>query len=200
MFLACLCLGWRLPRSCKCAKGWTYIAIIFKVKSYIFWDAIILCISKWLVINFLILIWNCLTILSLQCVFISHTVLFFLRHDDVQLLEKMKTMVIFIERTLDNKVIYLFCPSFMKSLFILLPPWFLCKILLMLQGFSFGSLVPYGGGWCGDVKLLLYLICWFLFFILIQEVIQLSFYSQPDGHVTGKGSFQSSILVPGYAY
>ncbi|KNA22818.1 hypothetical protein SOVF_030530 [Spinacia oleracea] len=60
------------------------------------------------------------------------TLQLYLRHDDVQLLEKMKTMVIFIERTLDNK-----------------------------------------------------------------EVIQLSFYSQPDGHVTGKGSFQSSILVPG---
>ncbi|XP_021765110.1 tripeptidyl-peptidase 2-like [Chenopodium quinoa] len=60
------------------------------------------------------------------------TLQLFLRHDNVQLLEKMKTLVIFIERTLESK-----------------------------------------------------------------EVIQLSFYSQPDGHVTGNDKFQSSILVPG---
>ncbi|KAL2920688.1 Tripeptidyl-peptidase 2 [Bienertia sinuspersici] len=60
------------------------------------------------------------------------TLQLFLRHDNMQLLEKMKNLVIFIERTLEDK-----------------------------------------------------------------EVIQLSFYSQPDGHVIGNGSFQSSILVPG---
>ncbi|XP_057527935.1 tripeptidyl-peptidase 2 isoform X1 [Amaranthus tricolor] len=60
------------------------------------------------------------------------TLQLYLRHDNVQLLEKMKTLVIFIEKTLENK-----------------------------------------------------------------EVIQLSFYSQPDGHVVGNSNFQSSILVPG---
>ncbi|KMT16382.1 hypothetical protein BVRB_3g055270 [Beta vulgaris subsp. vulgaris] len=60
------------------------------------------------------------------------TLQLYLRHDNMQILEKMKTLVIFIEKSLEAK-----------------------------------------------------------------EVIQLSFYSQPDGHVTGNGSFQSSILVPG---
>jgi hypothetical protein len=34
---------------------------------------------------------------------------------------------------------------------------------------------------------------------LIQDVVRLSFFSQPDGPVTGSGSFKSSVLVPGYA-
>ncbi|XP_074282195.1 tripeptidyl-peptidase 2 [Silene latifolia] len=60
------------------------------------------------------------------------TLQLYLRHDDMQLLEKTKTLVIFIERTLEDK-----------------------------------------------------------------EVVRLSFYSQPDGHMTGNGSFKSSVLVPG---
>ncbi|KAH9603507.1 hypothetical protein KSS87_010023 [Heliosperma pusillum] len=60
------------------------------------------------------------------------TLQLYLRHDDMQLLEKTKTLVIFIDRTLEDK-----------------------------------------------------------------EVVRLSFYSQPDGHMTGNGSFKSSVLVPG---
>ncbi|KAK9724622.1 hypothetical protein RND81_05G087400 [Saponaria officinalis] len=60
------------------------------------------------------------------------TLQLYLRHDNMQLLEKMKTLVIFIERNLENK-----------------------------------------------------------------DIVKLSFYSQPDGHMTGNGSFKSSVLVPG---
>lgn len=35
-------------------------------------------------------------------------------------------------------------------------------------------------------------------YFIIQEVMRLSFYSQPDGPVMGNGSFNSSLLVPGY--
>lgn len=34
--------------------------------------------------------------------------------------------------------------------------------------------------------------------ILLQDFIQLSFYSEPDGPTVGNGTFKSSILVPGY--
>ncbi|KAI9384993.1 hypothetical protein POPTR_012G142200v4 [Populus trichocarpa] len=56
----------------------------------------------------------------------------YLRHDNVQYLEKMKQLVLFIERNLDGK-----------------------------------------------------------------EVIQLNFFSEPDGPVMGNGAFKSSVLVPG---
>ncbi|KAK7270859.1 hypothetical protein RJT34_26343 [Clitoria ternatea] len=56
----------------------------------------------------------------------------YLRHDNVQILEKMRHLVLFIERNLEEK-----------------------------------------------------------------DVIRLSFFSQPDGPLTGKGSFKSSSLVPG---
>ncbi|KAL9240459.1 hypothetical protein vseg_014675 [Gypsophila vaccaria] len=60
------------------------------------------------------------------------TLQLYLRHDNMQLLEKMRTLVIFIERNLEDK-----------------------------------------------------------------DIVQLKFYSQPDGHMTGNGSFKSSVLVPG---
>lgn len=38
----------------------------------------------------------------------------------------------------------------------------------------------------------------FSYFFLIQDVIRLNFFSEPDGPVMGNGAFKSSILVPGY--
>lgn len=35
-------------------------------------------------------------------------------------------------------------------------------------------------------------------FLLNQDVIRLSFFSQPDGSLMGNGSYRSSVLVPGY--
>jgi len=35
-------------------------------------------------------------------------------------------------------------------------------------------------------------------FFLMQDVIRLSFFSQPDGPVMGNGTFKTSVLVPGY--
>ncbi|KAI4351727.1 hypothetical protein L6164_006053 [Bauhinia variegata] len=62
----------------------------------------------------------------------EYTLQLYLRHDNVQILEKMKQLVLFIERNLEDK-----------------------------------------------------------------DVVQLSFFSQPDGPVMGNGVFKSSTLVPG---
>ncbi|KAJ3680504.1 hypothetical protein LUZ60_016782 [Juncus effusus] len=62
----------------------------------------------------------------------EYTLYLYIRHEDIQLLEKLKQLVLFIEKKLDNK-----------------------------------------------------------------DKIQLSFFSQPDGPVTGDGTFRSSVLVPG---
>ena len=35
---------------------------------------------------------------------------------------------------------------------------------------------------------------------MIQDVVRLNFFSQPDGPVMGNGSYKSSVLVPGYAF
>jgi hypothetical protein len=35
-------------------------------------------------------------------------------------------------------------------------------------------------------------------FFLIQDVIRLNFFSEPDGPVMGDGAFKSSVLVPGH--
>lgn len=40
----------------------------------------------------------------------------------------------------------------------------------------------------------------FTVFFLIQDVIRLSFFSQPDGPIMGNGTYKSSILVPGYVW
>ncbi|GAB2222014.1 hypothetical protein Drorol1_Dr00013211 [Drosera rotundifolia] len=60
------------------------------------------------------------------------TLQLYLRHDNLQLLEKMKSLVVFIERTLDDK-----------------------------------------------------------------DAVRLSFFSEPDGNVTGNAGFKSSVLAPG---
>ncbi|PKA45566.1 tripeptidyl-peptidase II [Apostasia shenzhenica] len=64
----------------------------------------------------------------------EYTLQLYIRHENVQILEKMRQLVLFIERKLDRK-----------------------------------------------------------------EHITLNFFSQPDGHFTGNGSFKSSVLVPGGA-
>jgi hypothetical protein len=33
---------------------------------------------------------------------------------------------------------------------------------------------------------------------VLQDVIPLSFYSEPDGPIVGSGTFKSTVLVPGY--
>lgn len=46
--------------------------------------------------------------------------------------------------------------------------------------------------------LVLKLIASIMFFLMYDQ-IQLNFFSEPDGPVTGGGNFKSSVLVPGYA-
>lgn len=143
-----------------------------------------------------ILSWN---YYDLCCMYSSLMLFSFLfRHDNMQILEKMKNLVIFIERTLEDKVTFPFCVFILKSFFEL----YIQHFLTLLQKcctmcFSIGSFTIFQMWNCSYGS---WLRCLPFVSILIQEVIQLSFYSQPDGHVMGNGSFQSSILIPGYAF
>ncbi|WMV20533.1 hypothetical protein MTR67_013918 [Solanum verrucosum] len=96
----------------------------------------------------------------------EYTVQLYLRHDNVQYLEKMKQLVLFIERKLEEKL----CS---------------CYPSLHVQDYMFKVM---------RFDLLLKVL---VFARSSQDIVRLNFYSQPDGPLTGDGSFNSSDLVPG---